>query len=68
MPVEVLVKIAGHFNISVDYLVGLSDEPNAPIALSDGERTLISAYRTLTRDQRDLIAQNIRFMQEQNQK
>jgi len=68
MPVEVLVKIAKHFEISMDYLVGLCDKPKAPMQISDGEQTLIAAYRTLSRDQRELIAQNIRFMQEQNQK
>ncbi len=68
MPVSVLVKIAKRFDISIDYLVGLCDEPAAPISLSEGERALVAAYRTLSRDQRELIAQNIRFMQEQNQK
>lgn len=68
MPVGVLVQIARYFNISMDYLVGLTDEPAAPMSLSEGERELMAAYRTLTRDQRELIAQNVRFMQEQNRK
>lgn len=67
MPVSVLVKIAKRFDISMDYLVGLCEEPNAPISLTESERGLISAYRTLSREQRELIVQNIRFMQEQNQ-
>lgn len=68
MPVEVLVRIAEYFDISMDYLVGLCDKPKAPMSTSDEERALISAYRTLSKEQRELIAQNIRFMQEQNQK
>ena len=68
MPVEVLVKIAKHFDISMDYLVGLCDSPNVPMPVSESEQTLIAAYRTLSREQKELIAQNIRFMQEQNQK
>ena len=68
MPVEVLVKIAAYFDISMDYLVRLCDNPRTPMQTSDEERALISAYRTLSREQRELIAQNIRFMQEQNQK
>ena len=68
MPVAVLVKIAQRFDISMDYLVGLCDEPEQPMSLSEGERALVSAYRTLSREQRELIAQNIHFMQEQNQK
>ncbi len=68
MPVAVLVKIAERFGISMDYLVGLCDKPTAPMQISESEQTLIAAYRTLSKDQRELIAQNIRFMQEQNQK
>ena len=68
MPVEVLVRLAQRFGVSMDYLVGLCDEPSVPMTLTDGERTLVAAYRTLSREQKELIAQNIRFMQEQNQK
>ncbi|MBO5340032.1 MAG: hypothetical protein J6A62_03445 [Oscillospiraceae bacterium] len=39
-----------------------------PLRLSQSEQRMVSAYRTLSKDQRELIAQNIRFMQEQNQK
>lgn len=68
MPTEVLVRLAERFDVTVDYLVGMCDEPVIPMTLSEGERTMVTAYRTLSREQKELIAQNIRFMQEQNQK
>ena len=68
MPVEVLVRLAERFGVSMDYLVGLRDDPAVPMPLSEGERAMVTAYRTLSREQKELIAQNIRFMQEQNQK
>ena len=67
-PLDVIVKIAQELNVTADYLLGLADDPERPVKLSQSEQRMIAAYRTLSRDQRELIAQNIRFMQEQNQK
>lgn len=67
-PLDIIVKIAQELNVTTDYLLGLVDEPERPLKLSQSEQRMVTAYRTLSRDQRELIAQNIRFMQEQNQK
>lgn len=67
-PLDIIVKIARVLNVTTDYLLGLVDEPERPLKLSQSEQKMVAAYRTLSRDQRELIAQNIRFMQEQNQK
>jgi len=66
MPVEILVKMSQKFGISVDYLVGLTEEPIPPMALSEEERKLIESVRTLSKPQKELILQNIAFMQKQN--
>ncbi|MEM5781509.1 MAG: helix-turn-helix transcriptional regulator [Lawsonibacter sp.] len=66
--VELLVKIARYFHLTVDYLVGLSEDPDPPMYLTREERDLIGTYRLLLREQRELILQYVRFMQEQNQK
>lgn len=66
MPYGVLVQIADYFNVTTDYLLGVTDQPERPFALSGGERELVSAYRTLSRDQKALVDGNIRMMQEQN--
>ena len=68
MPVDILVKIARYFDLSMDYLVGLSDEPHPPMTLNHSEQQIIRDLRALSPDQRDLILHNIRFMLEQNQK
>jgi len=68
MPVDVLVKIAQYFSLSMDYLVGLTDEPRAPMSLSEAEQELVESFRKLSREQRELIVQNIRFMLEQNKR
>ena len=68
MPVDILVKIARYYNLSMDYLVGLSDEPRPKMLLSESEQLMVSQFRQLNSDQRDLILNNIHFMLNQNQK
>ncbi|MGE4275586.1 MAG: helix-turn-helix domain-containing protein [Lawsonibacter sp.] len=64
--VDLLVKIAQYFHLTVDYLVGLSEDPDPPMHLKKEERDLIENYRFLLKEQQELILQNICFMQEQN--
>ena len=66
--VDVLVKFAKRTGLSMDYLVGLSDEPLPSIRLTESERQLIEDLRTLSRNQKELIVKNILIMQEQNQR
>ena len=68
MPVEILVKIAQYFDLSMDYLVGLSDSPHRPISLTNIEQNMVEQFRQLNADQQELILQNIRLMQEQNRR
>lgn len=68
MPVDILVKIAQYYNISMDYLVGLSDEPHSPMTLKESEQSMVKQFRQLNRDQQELILNNIRFMLDQNHK
>ena len=37
-PVEVLIKLALLYNVSIDYLVGLTDDPTPPKTLREKER------------------------------
>jgi plasmid maintenance system antidote protein VapI len=66
--VDVLVKFAKYFDLSMDYLVGLSDIPERQSALSKSEKQLIDGFRTLSAKQKELILQNVGFMQEQNRR
>ena len=66
IPVDVLVKFAQHFHITMDYLVGLCDDPEPPFHLSTQEKQMVTQFRTLSREQRELILQNLKLMQEQN--
>ncbi|MCI8990270.1 MAG: helix-turn-helix domain-containing protein [Lawsonibacter sp.] len=65
---DVLVKFAKRSGLSMDYLVGLSDEPIPPMPLTESERQLIEHFRTLHPTQKELIVKNIAIMQEQNQR
>ena len=66
--VDLLVKFAEKYGLSTDYLVGLSDTPTKPLDLSATERELVLGFRTLSRDQRELILRNVAIMREQNEK
>ena len=68
MPTHVVVSIAEYFHVSTDYLLGLTDIPKVPMQLSETERKLVEYFRTLSREQKELLLQNARFMQEQNQR
>ena len=65
---DVLVKFAKRSGLSMDYLVGLSDEPIPPMPLTESERQLIEHFRTLHPTQKEWIVKNIAIMQEQNQR
>lgn len=65
--VDLLVKFAKKYGLSVDYLVGLTDTPQRPMDLSPSEQALVRDFRTLSRNQRELILRNAAIMREQNE-
>lgn len=48
--VEIICRLAKHFNVSSDYLLGLSElrNPVPTITISEEERLLLEAYHTAT--------------------
>ena len=68
LPAWLVQRSAEHFHVTTDYLYGLTDDPQPPMSLSAEERALVAGFRSLSRDQRELVAQSIRLMQEQNQR
>ena len=57
---ENLVRLAELFGVSVDYLLGLSDEPNAPAPevarpLTDDEQILLDRYRALSDEDKEAV-------------
>ena len=66
--VDVLVKFAKRTGLSMDYLVGLSDEPIPPIRLNEAERRFMETFRTLYRDQQEAVHNQVQFFQKQNQR
>lgn len=68
MPIEVLVRLSQILGLSMDYLVGLTDEPLPAMQLTASERQFVEKLRTLSYDQKELIAKTIALMQEQNQR
>ena len=67
-PPEVIKKVAETLSVTADYLLEITQAPQRPLTLSRGERVLVEDFRTLSREQKELILKNIRFMQEQNQR
>lgn len=68
MPTHVLAAIAAYFRVSADYLLGLTDIPEMPSPIAKPEQQLVENFRTLTGDQKELIARTIAVMQEQNRR
>jgi len=68
MPIDVLAEIASYLDITADYLLGLADEPERPFPVSANERRLLEGFRTLSREQKELIAQNVELMVRQNRR
>lgn len=67
-PQDLIASIANTLNISADYIFGLTDIPDPPMQLSHTERKLVESFRSLTREQRELIVKTMLIMQEQNKK
>ena len=68
MPAWMIEKCARYFEVSTDYLYGMTDVPQPVLELSPVERKLVLDLRTHTRDQRELILRNVAIMREQNEK
>ena len=68
MPTHVVAAVAEYFHVSADYLLGLTNTPEAPPPISRCERQLVESFRTLNREQRELVVRIITVMQEQNQR
>ncbi len=68
MPPEILAGIAERLSVTTDYILGLSDDPSPPFPVSGSERVMLEQFRQLTREQRELILQNIKLMGEQNRR
>lgn len=66
MPIETLVELSRLFGVSVDYLAGTTDDPTPPARLTKAEHQLVKSFRTLSKSQKELILNNIAFMQNQN--
>ncbi len=56
-PNKVLMKLAAHFSVTVDFLLGVRVER----ACSDDESELLQVYRTLAADQQKLLLQQAKF-------
>ena len=68
LPAWLVQMCAEYFQVSTDYLYGLTENPQRDIDLSPAERELVLGFRTLSRDQRELILRNVAIMREQNEK
>lgn len=68
VPYDVLVAFARYYHVTTDYLLGLTDEPELPYPVSATERAMLERFRGLSKEQKELIAQNVEFMFQQNQR
>ena len=55
VPYDVLVQFAAYYQVTTDYLLGLTEIPDRPLPLSRTERELILGFRTLERSEQALL-------------
>ncbi|NBH13858.1 XRE family transcriptional regulator [Lachnospiraceae bacterium] len=59
-----LIRMARYFDVSTDYLLGLSDEKKpVPSSLNSAEGTLIHIYRSLIPERQELLIEQAKFYQ-----
>lgn len=52
---DILAKMSKLFNVTTDYLLGLTSFPEAGEQLSPDEKKLLDTYRSLTSDEKQVI-------------
>ena len=55
IPAWLVLETARYFQVSTDYLYGLSDDPRPPLALSPAEYKLVLGYRASSRDPKEML-------------
>lgn len=60
IPIDIIIQLAQFFNVSADYLLGLSTSPDAREAiygeqLSAEEKEIVEAYRTINADGKRIL-------------
>ena len=61
---DAILKLSDYFNVSTDYLLGRTQDPNEQIAeaaLAPDEQTLVTDYRTLTPPGQEYIRDTMDF-------
>ncbi|MBO4894854.1 MAG: helix-turn-helix transcriptional regulator [Clostridia bacterium] len=54
--IDILIKIADFFSVSVDYLIGRTQSREfAASSLSKDEKLILSKFKTLTKKEKDII-------------
>ena len=66
MPCRVVAGIARYFPVSTDYLLGLTERADRPPDVNREEQGLVERYRTLSREQKEILQHTVRLMAEQN--
>ena len=64
IPGDIAAKLAIYFNVTADYLLGLSDYPEKPVILSQTEQDLIAKLRVLTGADRQVVTKLVEFLEE----
>lgn len=68
VPNDILAEFAKYYHVTTDYLLGLTDDPQPAFPVTAAERAMLERFRCLSKEQKELIAQNVEFMFQQNQR
>ena len=65
---DILIKLAEYFNVSVDYLLGITDIPHTDVQLDEFQVALYNGTEELTDEQKEDLLQYVDYLKSKKKK